>query len=402
MTWVSFPDLESSSSNGLFRGEAKSPDNGSIPGPDGKMPGPTSFGSQYGHEQGNFRFRLLDAQDRVVWERWQPAREPSPVELYVADEGWLVIRTHGDRLTYLVCISPAGAETIRVIVTDPCIHRPPCAIPPPGSPIVTATNASLSTAGLSWSWASIPFFFSHENDAYFSMWPSWAERFVINLTQGRLLIQPSPDVCRKCQSLESRFAEDYLQSPDPDRDISTCLGVVAMIGSQRMKQLVPVVQNCWRTIKGKPWLTTRSNVVRDEYRTTLEPLPTMALVLAYFGALEPGPACYSFHPGWATDKLQLLSVPRERYVRLATLDLGMNATVVLELLGCPDYIESFREQTKTQYLWGEQWDYYTQEPMGVVRIRWEPDCYGQKMLSLQRLTLSPDDLDARLSVLLSS
>jgi len=400
MSAVSFPDLDIVSPNGRYRGEAKSPDNREIPGPDGKPADPTTFGYKYGQEQRTFRFRLRDHQGQLLWERWQPEREPSPVQLYLADDGWLVIRTHGDRLTYLVCISPAGVETIRVIVTDGCVYRPASETPPPGSPLVIASNANSSSAGLYWAWAALHFFFHYQNDCYFSMWPSWGERFAINLTQGQLHLHPSPEICQECQTLETSFAEKYLKSHDPYRDISRLLGVLGMIGRQRLERLIPLVLKCWRTKNYREQCTTGSHVLRGQQRTTLEPLPTMSLVLASMGRLEPGQTCYSLHPGWGRDNPSHLAAPKARCTQLANLNPGMDCAKVLRSVGCPDYIDTFTEPHDGIYRWAEQWDYYTEGTREIVRILWKPDSYGERMRSLERLPLSAATVDARLSVLL--
>lgn len=223
---------------------------------------------------------------------------------------------------------------------------------------------------------------------------------MINLTLGQLLLQPSAELCSECQSLESRFAEEYLRSSDPYSDTSILLGVLGLVGRQSLERLIPLIQKCWRSKKYKATCTTGSHVLRGQQRTTLEPLPTMSLVLAASESLEPGPACYSLHPGWGRENPKHLAVRRERCARLAQLQPEMDVSKVLQSTGCPDFINSFTEQREGTHRWGEQWDYYTQEPFEVVRILWEPDSYGTKMRSLQRLTFSPADVEERLSLLL--
>lgn len=368
MTRVRYPDLKVTSGNEEYRAEA------------------LSSGNQ-------FRYRLLDRHEHVLWEYW--LESPRPHQLYLADDGWLVVRTHDWGAYYLIAVSPTGQETVRLAIIHPEMERPT-------GPVVLAPNALLTTAGMLWARAALTFFLSHEGDRYFSVWPSWGERFVINLTRGELAPGPSEAIA----ALEEEFAEDLLTSSNPCKNIFACQGVIGLIQRRRIERLVPLLQALWRSNKFRKGSATNCDALHGIDRTTREPLPALCLVLASLGALEPGPACYSFHPGWgAVESTPLPRFPRkiqDRPERIKRLSTDLNSLQVLKLVGCPDHIEVIREQHDQDYVWVSQWDYYTQAPLEVTRILWEPDSHGTRMRSLQRLPFTAADVEERLGQLLRS
>ncbi|MBX3169860.1 MAG: hypothetical protein KF760_20820 [Candidatus Eremiobacteraeota bacterium] len=369
MIRVNYPDLEVCS--GEYRAEARSPDP-----------------REHGHQR-NFRYRLLDSRGRVLWERAQPEGELSPRELYLADDGWLVIRTHGWNHSQLIALAPTGSESVRISV----VH--PLGDPPEGPPGVFAPTAQLTTAGMSWAEAALTFFLSHQGERYFSVMPAWGERFSLNLARGEL---HTGDFARE---VEQQFAESFLKSDEPYEDISTFLGVLGVIQRQKIERLVPLVQALWRGGESREGSSTACHALPELHRTTQEPLATMCLVLASLNGLEPGPACYSFEPGWEAEETTVLPVfPQripDRSRRLARLHTGLNSLEVLESAGCPDFMQEVSEQDR----WGSQWDYYTQHPLEVTRILWEPGSDGRSMRSLERLPFTSDDVEERLRRLLS-
>ena len=372
MTYVGYPDLQVA--NGTYRAEALSPSNGKI-SRDGSRP----VRSRYADTQ--FRYQLLEGDGSVLWEHWQ--KSPRPHQLYLADDGWLVVRTHEWGGYFLIAVSPRGDETIRVSILPPGKERPL-------GPSVVAPNAVQTTAGMFWARASLTLFLTHEGERYFSFFPSWGERFVINLTRGELTDGPTEAI----EVLEEKLAEDVLTSPNPVQDVFTCLGVIALIQRRQIGRLVPPLQALWRSKRSREHLSTQCSALPGVEQTSLQPLPALCLVLAAMGALGPGPACYSFTPRPPKMAQEITDRPE----RIAQLSDRLDALQVLELVGCPDHIDHFRGQDA----WGSQWDYYTQNPLEVTRILWEPGSEGRNMRSLIRVPFTPADVEQRLRQLLRS
>lgn len=372
MTYVDYPDLEVRA--GDYLSQAQSPDS-----------------REHGH-QGNFRYRLLDSQGQVLWERRQPREEASPRQLYLAEDGWLVIRTHGWNHCELIAVSPSGSESTRLSV----LH--PLADPTDGLSVVAPT-ASVTTAGMYWAKAALTFFLTHQGDRYFSVMPAWGERFAMNLSRGEV------DAGEFALEAERQFAGQFLQSSEPYEDISTFLGVLAWIQRQGMVRFVPLLQALWSSKVSRGGTSTACHALHKIHRTNREPLPTLCLVLASMNALLPGPACYFFKPGWGAEETAVFPVfPEEitdRSERLLQLHTGLNSLEVLESVGCPDFMHEVSEQQGRWYVWGSQWDYYTQQPLQVTRILWEPGTKGKQMRSLQRLEFTPAELEERLRYLLA-
>ncbi len=158
MTAVGYPDITVLSQRQGYRAEARSPENKTINQRDGQPPDATTFGYVYGQEQRGFRYQLIDNSDAsVIWERWQEGNEPSPHELCVSDEGWVVIRTHGYDYARLIAVSPAGSDAITIAIG--C--REP-STPIDAGAFIQDDHIANSTAGLLWTLGATHNFFRQD------------------------------------------------------------------------------------------------------------------------------------------------------------------------------------------------------------------------------------------------
>ena len=74
MTAVGFPDISVVSQQGMYRAEARSPDNKTIKRRDGSPPDTATLGYMFSDHHCGLRYQLMDNRtSRVVWERWQGA-----------------------------------------------------------------------------------------------------------------------------------------------------------------------------------------------------------------------------------------------------------------------------------------------------------------------------------------
>lgn len=222
VTAIHYPDRFAASPGGRYRLEARSPHNGTINHRDGTSATDAEFGFKYREHQRDFRYRLLDgATDAVLWERWQDPGEDSPHELFVSDDGWSILRTHGFR-PEVIAVSPAGDDAVRVRVLGPPqfpthADGQPVAPGRPAAPEFDwhATHRSDSTAGNYWSQNSCRYFFSHDTRPHFAWRTYWGQRLVLDLANCRALPESdnwsqSAAVTRACEEQERRWARGVL------------------------------------------------------------------------------------------------------------------------------------------------------------------------------------------------
>jgi hypothetical protein len=162
MTAVSYPDLVTTSENGRFCLKANSPHNETIERRDGTTPSEDEYSFKYGVHQREFRYRLLDDRDRILWERWQGVEEDSPGELLVSDQGWSILRTHGFN-PEIIAVSPDGSGSIRVKIIREDSSTPI----PIDSSVWRLRHLASSTVGDLWSWHSWSYSGAHPFGARF-------------------------------------------------------------------------------------------------------------------------------------------------------------------------------------------------------------------------------------------
>jgi hypothetical protein len=169
-----FRDSSAVSPSGRYRIEAKSPDNA------GERPKPFAA---------NFAYTLTDTvANKVVWERKQPMTrgkgssyaspsEPSPVHVFVNDDGLVVARTAWDSIVILDPSDGSKRAEVDVLKAFPQQEHD--------------TFVSMSTAGPIWSQESNWFFLSVPSEhkgppaTYFVVRPYWNHRLVIDTATGK-------------------------------------------------------------------------------------------------------------------------------------------------------------------------------------------------------------------------
>src|SRR5690349_18273616 len=101
-----FRDISQQSPSKQYKVEAKSPD---------KPPDDMALG--FGRSRSNFVYTCSELRgEKILWTRKQPAKEEAPpIELFVSDAGWTVIRTYLDDL---ICVDPKGTDRGKVEVVS--------------------------------------------------------------------------------------------------------------------------------------------------------------------------------------------------------------------------------------------------------------------------------------------
>ena len=430
MTAVSYPDIIALSRSGIYRTEARSPDNRTINQRDGRVADRTTFGFVYGQEQCGFRYQLIDTRKScVVWERWQNDDESSPLELCVSDEGWVVIRTHGYDYARLIAVSPSGCDVITIAIghseLSPSIDA---------AVFIQDDHITFSTAGLLWTSGATHYFFRQEAITYFCYVTGWGRRLVVDLENGRLISEPKLDAGIEHACIESErelaingLAGVAVEFDDYDgnglfggpgnnephwRRWPEVEGLIAMVIRNNFGEALPSMKAMEPRSQQQGYCGCHA-LPHDHSVFQFGVRPLLSLAIRHLGGIPAGYACYGFFryesdgPRDSDGKKVLLHLPdrvhnRDDLIQMASLD--MDALRLLELLGTPDYREPFSERSGRFYVWGEHWDYYTGTAADLARLRvtWKAGSDGTEIADLTVKPMSRDAVDERIFEIIGS
>lgn len=307
MTNVGYPDLSVTSRQGNFTATAQSSDN-------------AEGGRRF--FQGRFCYRLIDAQtSQVVWERPQPEREASPHQLFVSDEGWVVVRTHAWNQDHLLAMTPTGQRVLSIPVKKDELPLLPGflrrLLPGRATPVqargISDAHVQSTSAGPRWTTGSCGYFFSHRGPNFCIM-TGWGRRIIFDLGGRRFRDQGEGDagLISTCEAAERKVAianlaratsilrdDEWGFSAMPveagnDRELRFSLdGHIGLCIRHRMQAAVPLLtalaslalhDSSWvcRPLGGEAW------VARYAFR------PLIALGIRYLGGIPPGVPGYGF------------------------------------------------------------------------------------------------------------
>jgi hypothetical protein len=389
MTRIAYLDVSATSPDGRFTLEARSSDNGTIPLPNGQ-PAPARQGERW--HQRNFRYQLLDtATRRVYWERWQGEREASAGGLFVSNDGWSILLTHGF-FPEFIAVSPSGTETARVRLYPMYDNRGPVA---PPAPVVNPTTPTFdwpafgargSTAGIFWDRHSLSYFVRHAGQHFFVCRAAWDERLILRLEPGALLPdhehQGSP-LAAAMDEEEKRWAREHLQSLVPMRDnpkarhqdyiLDSIRLPLHLAGVHGLTDCIPLIQP-WDRFD-LPADVTHSLAFGDGNDSCL--IRTQALrpilnhSLQYLGQRPSPLPAYSFE----LHNREPLPVPvcsvDDRAARVSAVDASLSARQLLELLGAPDHV--FQQSMYRAALETWEFDYLLTTGWHTLTVTWERD-----------------------------
>jgi len=395
MTQVRFPDQHACSEHGRWRLEARSPDNGTIPYPDGR---PTS--RAYLAFQKHFRYRLIDTiADRVVWERWQGEGEPSPQKLHVSERGHAVLQLHGGwrRPATLLGLDPDGTLRTRLLVSSRREHD--------AARHIGDAHFRDSTAGLRWTDQAITYFLPHPERLV--MATHWGRRIVVDLQDDRGSLPPDPALKAACQRLENGrgqallrcaalLLEEDLERPSHLRqsDWGPLPGLMGCLIRNQCLAAAPL----FAALAPLRWprYSTASRVLPQHSRQCLLLQPLVGLMLRLAGTMPRNhPAWRLQHrPGAGSPPIPLPEVMPDRDRRLQRLSETMTGPQVIALLGAPDFINRHIAPGQGR---GEQWHYLVGLGAQLHRctLDWAPGDGGGRLSRVQRSApLSRDELAA--------
>lgn len=413
MTAIVYSDCEATSPNGKYTLEARSPDNGTISSRDGSKSSVDDFAFKYFRMQRNFRYQLLEATCKttdsclsgkgggsVLWERWQEDNENSPHEVVVSNEGWSILRTHGE-WPEVIAVSIEGSDVIRVMIDAPPVededYDGECQRFLGGNRhLWYATHMLYSSAGKLWTDHSWRYFFQRKDTEYFVWRTSWSQRLVIDLTNALLLGEEDQqdaalslamreeEIIGACSHLRD-FAdhaeqiEDLWNQRPLDFDSETnrrlwklllkAPAAIQLIGTHKAAEYVPLL----RQLEPFSFEDSRnaSTAMGKGWSLSIQFLrPILHHTLRLLGEEPRGYATYSF-----TNKSTTLPV-REQIADkrqwASELNRSMSGEQVLSMLGAPDHVSNMFYEASNDNRVSEAWDYdfRVAEEWVTLRIAW--------------------------------
>jgi hypothetical protein len=386
MTRVPYPDVSGTSPDGRFTLEARSADNGTIPLPDGQ---PAIV--QRWHQR-NFRYQLLDtATRRVYWERWQGQGESSPGSLHVSNDGWSILQTSGFGPGF-IAVSPSGTEALRVRIYPVMDLYGPVAPPPPVVNPTTPTfdwpalGATGSTAGISWSRHSLPYFIRHAGQPFFVCRTAWDERVVLSLESAALIPesehQGSP-LAAAMDEEEQRWVRELLKSLAPLLDrptfpnqyftLNSLRVAFHLVGVHSMTGCIPLIRP-WDRFDLPDSSDSSLAIGADGIVRTQALRPILNHSLQRLGETPSPLPAYCFGLGSEAclpDSQHRLQ--EDRAARASAIDPSMSALEVLELMRAPDHVAQQRHRRPdATYESSETWEFDFQLPTGwqTLSLTW--------------------------------
>lgn len=365
-----FSDIAADSPSKRYRVEAKSPDNAS-------KTGRPAF-------QASFVYTCHDTMAKqVLWTRVQAMGKPrrlgvesaetyrlpeegSPVDIFVSDEGWTVIRTDWDEI---IAVDSLGHDRCRIELLKEGFTKEE------NSEYVYDTSA-----GPMWSSYSLWYFLSVADKHLFVVRPWWGRRVVLNLETGKLADE-SPDVSRSAVAYERQYVMTELKKAVETRkewEMDACceatlpiLNASYLAGCLPVLEAVPFLEQL-QEVSYIGRSTTRFFGVGEQFEGEVNPgsyntftlRQVVQLSLRRLGKTpRPLPAIQFDIKYEAYEKNhpyfpKVGEVPRA--TNCAKVRTGMKAEQVLDLLDGPDFVES------------ETWEYdMDANPPFTLILKWD-------------------------------
>lgn len=136
-------------------------------------------------------YTLVDTQsNQTIWKRQQPKDEGAPVDLFINDDMWVVIRTGWDEIIALKPVTADVALEFRILELFSEKDQ---------------EFVSQTTAGPIWSSNSRWSFMSHNGDLHFVIRSWWDRRVVVNLDKGKLIEKLDAELINACDAADREF-----------------------------------------------------------------------------------------------------------------------------------------------------------------------------------------------------
>jgi hypothetical protein len=358
-----FNDISAESPSKRYKAEAKSPDNA----------------QKRGHRafQSSFVYRLHDASTKqVLWTRRQ-AKEASPVDIFVSDTGWTVIRTAWDEL---IAVDLAGHDRCRIgLLTE-------------GFTKEERTNyVHNTTAGPMWSGYSLWYFLDVDGQHVFVVRPWWGRRVVVSMETGKLL-EETPGISNGAATYERNYVltelakgvdtrkqwekEECCEAVWPILNASYLAGrmnVTEAISS--LERLQDSSHSGSSTSGGLGMMDRFDGEVNPHSYETFTLRQVVQLSLRRLGKTPRPLAANQFDVQYEVYKKNHPYIPKPTTIPRASnagnVKTGMKAEQVLDLVGGPDFVEY------------DTWEYdMDANPPFSLILKWD----ARKVIDVERKT----------------
>jgi hypothetical protein len=420
VTTVFYPDCKATSPNCAYTITAKSPFNGEVldrVGNDPRRP----EDMQWPCHQRDFRYQLVDQDNNILWERWQPTGEESPAELLVSNDGIVVVRTHGCNPEIIVLFTDGELARIAILAERDTSHT---------SQLVDAQSCFVvdvmheTTAGCYWTDHSWPYFTEVLGSPLFVWRTSTGQRIVIDLRTRKWLASNSKDVVDLTDSLDDVEANSACQILEelanqkpyllkvfrervPNSDFEDKLALqlhrlsaaVLIVAKQKLRQaarfLIALEElDCTECYKSFDAIGIFTHVE----------VQTLRLIIQYtLRTLDVLPG--GFSPYFVlrnkerrspldVERIAMRKNQQELLRRASKLSFLARPRRVLARLGTPDHIVGV-----SGMWWNESWEYHCKidEKWWTIRIHWKHFAmFWSRLASVKITETQHDDFDQKL------
>jgi len=315
----SFDDLVISSQSGEWRLEAKSPDN--------RFAG-------YHAWQDEFVYTMFKS-DEQVWQRKQDDQSPeegSPINLTVADDGWVAIR---DGLDQLIFVDPLGQNSSRIVDLNKCL-----------SVEDKREFTTWSSGGLIWAPFSLWHFIDFDHRPLFVIRLWWGQHLVFDPRTGER-VGPTPAIREAIRSFQVDHCrtELLLAVADgvDDNNVERIMTAAYLAGRLRINETVDHLKEMEKSERvgsyGGAIGTELADGEIDPFFIQQFSLRQVAqLSLRRLGVAPALLPVFEFGQGGSSELFR----PRPRTMptdsSLLKIKLGMTPREVLDILGSPDLV----------------------------------------------------------------
>ncbi len=353
-----FPNQSSTSPNKTYEVVATSPDNDR---PGKSLP-----------FQENFAYSLTEkSSGKTLWTRKQSNNErhsyeneeASPIQIFVSDSGWTVIRTCLDDL---IAVDVAGKDRWHFEIIENGFTKEE-----------RKTFVQRTTAGLCWSGFSHFYFLDVAKRQCFIVRPWWGRRIILDLQSGKN-ISDAPEIASAAEKNESEFvisnlknaasryaAEKNAWKPTADEKTATYYA-----GQLNIKEAVPLLQRLENS--SYSGISRSRGVIEEEGKLDLGSYSVFdfrqltQISLRRIGVSPKALPIYLFEVRFNDfNRNHIYEYPISTIPRTtAYLDVkpGMTPEMVLAVLGSPDFVKTSTDA------W--EYDIDSQEPF-TLKIEWE-------------------------------
>ncbi len=347
-TSQTYGEITAMSANKRYRVEAKSPDNA--------RGWPDAI-------QSNFTFTCFDTTtQKVIWTRKQPNqesaavaakaskarvvhREAPPVDVFVSDAGWTVIRTGTDEL---IAVDPSGKEPWKIELLKKAFTK--------DEHEKYVHNTSM---GPMWAGCSLWYFLENDAKRLFVIRPWWGRRIILDVGNGKP-VAATEEVAKRAADYERDYVLGELRKAvatrkdweghESSEPIWPFLTATYLAGKISVKEAVPLLRQledsayCDVFVYSSTDYKPRDGGLDPSTWNEMTVRRVVHLSLRRLGEAPSQYPCTQFdrsaqEPGAKEQPFDKRGDKQSRTERVGAVKQGMKPEDVLARIGAPDFID---------------------------------------------------------------